>query len=71
MKVCCRYGLCVIYLLTHSLAHSFLSEDLVPDRVFSGIDQIRLTAVQWQAEQSFVCPGQGRGNQSLPTELLI
>ncbi|TNN68494.1 hypothetical protein EYF80_021279 [Liparis tanakae] len=34
-------------------------------------DQLRLTAGQWQASRSFVCPGQGRGNQSLPTELLI
>lgn len=57
---------------THStqLSGSILSEDQGPDRV-SGCDQHPVTVRQWQAGQSIVCPDQGRGNQSLPTELLI
>lgn len=60
---------CVTYNSTQ-LSGSILSEDQGPDRV-SGCDQHPVTVRQWQAGQSIVCPDQGRGNQSLPTELLI
>lgn len=52
------------------LSGSILSEDQGPDRV-SSCDQHPVTVRQWQAGQTIVCPDQGRGNQSLPTELLI
>lgn len=61
--------MCITYNSTQ-LSGSILSEDQGPDRV-SGCDQHALTVRQWQAGQSIVCPDQGRGNQSLPTELLI
>ena len=56
---------------THSLAHSTLSVDLGPDKglfwSWPAPTDSRTIAVR----TSFVRPGQGRGNQSLPTELLI
>lgn len=52
------------------LAHTTLFVWILAE-FLSGSDRLRLTATQWQAGLSFVCPSRGKGNQSLPTELLI